>query len=121
MASNSDPLKQVKNIVGGKHRIRHQRDDTISIEGLHQPEKDLDLTSLKRTQNPDFCGIYLDHILSVSGYTKSAWVTDTKPRPPFVAKESKGPQIKGNITLPYVGHTSDAIVSVEEGRGHGTP
>ena len=54
----------------------------------------------------------LDHlkkVLSVSGYTKSSWVTATRPRPPTVPTDPSLSRKKGHITLPYVGHVSDAI------------
>ena len=54
----------------------------------------------------------LDHlkkVLSVSGYTKSAWVTATRPRPPTVPTDPSQSRKRGHITLPYVGHVSNAI------------
>ena len=52
---------------------------------------------------------HLKKVLSFSGYTRSAWVTATRPHksnPPSQRKERK---IKGSITLPYIGNISNTI------------
>ena len=54
----------------------------------------------------------VDHLLSVlrvSGYTTSAWITATRPRPPAVSQGTNATKVKGSITLPYVGHVTDAV------------
>ena len=53
---------------------------------------------------------YLQKVLSISGYTRSAWVTATRPtRPPAQRKDTQDTRTKGYISLPYVGHCSDAV------------
>ena len=52
---------------------------------------------------------HLKKVLSVSGYTKSAWVTATKPKAPTVPQDPSTTRYRGSITLPYVGHLTDAI------------
>ena len=52
---------------------------------------------------------HLQKVLSVSGYTKSAWVTATKPRANKDNKPHDSTVKKGSITLPYVGHVTDAL------------
>ena len=56
----------------------------------------------------------LDHlrrVLSVSGYTKSAWVTATKQRTPRPRRTTPGttPSRTGSVTLPYVGPVTEAV------------
>ena len=53
---------------------------------------------------------HLKKVLSISGYTKSAWVTATRPRatPTAPRVPTESPK-KGHVTLPYVGHCSDAV------------
>ena len=52
---------------------------------------------------------HLKKVLSVLGYTKSAWVTATKPKAPTVPQDPSTTRYRGSITLPYVGHLTDAI------------
>ena len=52
---------------------------------------------------------HIKKVLSISGYTKSAWVTANKPKSPTVPQDPNKTRPKGSITLPYVGNTSDAI------------
>ena len=56
----------------------------------------------------------LDHlrkVLSISGYTQGAWHTATAHRPSLTPRSTPSPQpaASGSITLPYVGHVSEAI------------
>ena len=55
----------------------------------------------------------IDHIkrvLTVSGYTKSAWANATKPHAaPKVQREAQDKKYKGYISLPYVGQCTDAL------------
>ena len=56
---------------------------------------------------------HLQKVLSISGYTRSAWVTATRtkrPSPPTLDREE--PKKKGYISLPYVGHCSDAVARI---------
>ena len=55
---------------------------------------------------------HIKQVLSISGYTRSAWVTANKPRSPTVPVDPSKTRTKGSITLPYVGHTSDAIARI---------
>ena len=55
---------------------------------------------------------HLKKVLSVSGYTKSAWITANRPRNPTVPTDPSKTKNKGSITLPYVGHATDAIARV---------
>ena len=52
---------------------------------------------------------HLKKVLSVSGYTKSAWATATRPKPPHVPTDPSVNKKKGHISLPYVGHVTDAV------------
>ena len=53
---------------------------------------------------------HLKKVLSMSGYTRSAWVTATRPRTVQVTERANtGTLNKGSITLPYAGNVSDAI------------
>ena len=52
---------------------------------------------------------HLTTVLSVSGYTKSAWRTALRPKPP---KVSRDPTTTVNITLPYVGTVTDTITRI---------
>ena len=55
---------------------------------------------------------HIRQVLSISGYTKSAWVTANKPKSPTVPTDPSKSKQKGSITLPYVGHTSDAVARI---------
>ena len=55
---------------------------------------------------------HLQKVLSISGYTKSAWRIATKPKPPTVPRDPSLTKKKGSITLPYVGHVTNAIARV---------
>ena len=53
---------------------------------------------------------HLQKVLSISGYTKSAWKTATHPKAaPTVPCEPQQTVRKGYVTLPYVGPVSQAI------------
>ena len=52
---------------------------------------------------------HLKKVLSVSGYTKSACVTATKPKAPTVPQDPGTTRYRDRITLPYVGHLTGAI------------
>ena len=55
---------------------------------------------------------HLKKVLSVSGYTKSAWETATKsssPDSPLSRDTTSSVPNKGSITLPYVGPATDAV------------
>ena len=55
---------------------------------------------------------HLKRVLSVSGYTKHAWETATKPRPSSTqlrSTTSAETKHKGSITLPYVGPFTEAV------------
>lgn len=55
---------------------------------------------------------HIKQVQSISGYTRSAWVTANKPRSPTVSSDPSKTKTKGSITLPYVGNTSDAIARI---------
>ena len=57
---------------------------------------------------------HLKKVLSISGYTKSAWHTAThsKVRSPTQESKNNENKPKGYITLPYVGSMTDAIARV---------
>ena len=58
---------------------------------------------------------HLKKVLSISGYTRSAWMAATHrntPTPSSPSDPSDKNKPKGYITLPYVGNTSDAIARV---------
>ena len=55
---------------------------------------------------------HLKKVLSVSGYTKDSWKTALKPRTPTVTTDPNKSPSKGSVSLPYVGHMSDAIAMV---------
>ena len=56
--------------------------------------------------------LHLKKVLSVSGYTKGAWDTALQPKTPKVAQDPNRNPSKGSVTLPYVGHLSDAVARV---------
>ena len=45
----------------------------------------------------------------MSGYTKSSWEIVSRPKPPTVPRDPSETRKKGHITLPYVGHVTDAL------------
>ena len=45
----------------------------------------------------------------MSGYTRSAWNAACRPKPPTVPRDPMETRKKGHITLPYVGHVTEAI------------
>ena len=47
--------------------------------------------------------------LSVSSYTKSACVTTRRPKPLTGPQVPSTTKVKGSITLPYMGHVTDAV------------
>ena len=53
---------------------------------------------------------HLKKVLTVSGYTKSAWANATKPHSaPKAQRDPQDKQYKGYISLPYVGQVTDAL------------
>ena len=53
---------------------------------------------------------HLQKVLSISGYTRSAWKTATTPKvEPTVPREPTESSYRGYITLPYVGPVSQAV------------
>ena len=54
---------------------------------------------------------HLQKVLSISGYTKSAWSVATRKNRTKVPQQNTI-KPKGSIILPYVGHVSDAITRV---------
>ena len=52
---------------------------------------------------------HLKKVLSVSGYTKTSWDIASRPKPPAAPRDPPETRKKGHITLPYVGHVSDAL------------
>ena len=62
---------------------------------------------------------HLKKVLSVSGYTKSAWINALKPKAPTVPRDPTTERKRGNITLPYVGHVSDSIARIIRKAGVG--
>ena len=52
---------------------------------------------------------HLKKVLSISGYTKSAWVTATKKKAPTVPQDPNRNKPKGSIPLPYVGPMTDIL------------
>ena len=55
---------------------------------------------------------HLRRVLSVSGYTKSAWDTASRPKPPSPPPDPDAIKKKGHISLPYVGPMSNSIARV---------
>ena len=55
---------------------------------------------------------HLQKVLSISGYTRSAWVTATRPKRKIATPPKKERNTKGSITLPYVGNMSNAIARI---------
>ncbi len=55
---------------------------------------------------------HLKRVLSISGYTKDAWLTATKPRTSTVPVDPDRTPSKGSITIPYVGPLSEAMARV---------
>ena len=87
--SSNQPLQHKLGVI----RMLHHRYNTIC---LSEEAKLREIDHLKK-------------VLSVSGYTKSAWVTATKPKAPTVPQDPSTTRYKGSITLPYVGHLTDVI------------
>ena len=52
---------------------------------------------------------HLKKVLSVSGYTKTSWDIVCREKPPTVPRDPQQTRQKGHVTLPYVGHVSDAL------------
>ena len=54
---------------------------------------------------------HLKKVLSISGYTKSAWATatTTNSRPPNPTTNRESKPFKGSVTLPFVGPVSEAV------------
>ena len=52
---------------------------------------------------------HLQKVLSISGYTKSAWVNATRPHTTTAQNDTNRQPTKGHITLPYMGKCSDVI------------
>ncbi len=52
---------------------------------------------------------HLQKVLSISGYTKSAWKTATKAKTPTAVNNPSTTKSKGSVILPYVGHMTDNI------------
>ena len=57
---------------------------------------------------------HLQKVLSISGYTRSAWVTAIRPCRPRPRERVEGQETmkKGYISLPYIGLCSDAIARI---------
>ena len=55
---------------------------------------------------------HLQKVLSISGYTRSAWVTAIRPKNRNPTPRKKDRTIRGSITLPYVGNVSNAIARI---------
>ena len=55
---------------------------------------------------------HLQKVLSISGYTRSAWVTAIKPKRKTTTPPKSERNTKGSITLPYVGNLSNAIARI---------
>ena len=52
---------------------------------------------------------HLQKVSSISGYTRSAWVTATRPKANTTDSDNKKEKTRGSITLPFVGNISNAI------------
>ena len=52
---------------------------------------------------------HLKKVLTVSGYTRSAWNAASRQKPPTVPRDPQLTKQKGHITLPYVGSVTDAL------------
>ena len=52
---------------------------------------------------------HLKKVLSVSGYSKTSWDIACREKPPTVPRDPQQTRQKGHVTLPYVGHVSDAL------------
>ena len=52
---------------------------------------------------------HLQKVLSISGYTKSSWVTATRQKSITTSEKQKEKKTRGSITLPYVGNISNSI------------
>ena len=55
---------------------------------------------------------HLRRVLSVSGYTKSAWDTASRPKLSTPRTDPEATRTKGHITLPYVGPMSNSVARV---------
>ena len=55
---------------------------------------------------------HIQRVLSISGYTKDAWLTATKPHASTVPTDLDKNPSKGSITLPYVGPLSESMARV---------
>ena len=79
------------------------------IRTLHHRAQTLCSTEEAKLQEIE----HLQRVLSISGYSKSAWVTATKPKPKTLSvpdtAPTTSPNTKKSITLPYFGPTSYEI------------
>jgi hypothetical protein len=55
---------------------------------------------------------HLQKVLSISGYTRSSWVTAIRPKSKAAKQTPSDNRTKGSVTLPYVGNMSNAIARV---------
>ena len=55
---------------------------------------------------------HLKEVLSISGYTKSAWAVATRQKRPPSNQSTEKTKTKGNVCLPYVGSITDAVARV---------
>ena len=83
------------------------------IKTLHHRCKTICSTEEDKLQEVE----HLQKVLSISGHTRSAWVTATRTRKKTPAPASKDRNIRGSITLPYVGNVSNAIARVMRKEG----
>ena len=52
---------------------------------------------------------HLKKVLSVSGYTRSAWNAASRHKPQTVPRDPQETRKKGHVTLPYVGQVTDSL------------
>ena len=90
--SSNQPLQHKLGVV---RTLRHRCESLCSSEKSKLQELD-----------------HLRRVLSVSGYTKSAWDTASRPKPPSPPSDRDSIKTRGHITLPYVGPMSDTIARV---------
>ena len=55
---------------------------------------------------------HLKEVLSISGYTKSAWAVATRQKRPPPNQSTEKTKTKGNLCVPYVGSVTDAVARV---------
>ena len=78
------------------------------IKTLHHRCKSICTTEEGKIQELE----HLKKVLSISGYTRSAWVTAIKPKKKHPTPLRKERNIRGSISLPYIGNVSNAVARI---------